>query len=128
MDIEKFTETARKQAKAQSTGYCARFIRQALEAAGGVVNPRPVSAKDYGTVLTDNDFNIVNEFINDGYKPRNGDVVVWYENKSTIHGHIQVFVAGCGWVSDFKQSTIFPNSKHRELWLSGGYTIYRYNY
>mgnify|MGYP007068282121 CR=1 FL=1 len=127
INIKTFTETARKRAKAQSIGYCARHIRMALEAAGGVVNPRPVSAKDYGRVMTDNDFNLVCEVINDGYKAKNGDVIVWGANSSTIHGHIQVYVQGFGWVSDFKQATIFPNSRKQELWLNGGYTIYRYN-
>ncbi len=126
MDIKKFTEFAKKKAQPQSTGYCAKYVRQALEYAGAIVRNRPASAKDYGRVLTDNNFNVFEGVIGDGYKPINGDVIVWYENKSTIHGHIQVFVEGFGWVSDFKQNTIFPNFSKSNIWLSGGYTIYRY--
>lgn len=126
MDLKKFTETAKKQVKPKSIGYCARYIRIALESAGGVVYPRPISAKDYGYVLISNDFIVVDKFINNGYNPINGDVIVWNANVSTKHGHIQVYVDGFGWVSDFKQLTIFPNSSKQKLWLSGGYTIYRY--
>lgn len=126
INLNVFTETAKDLVKPKSTGYCARHIRIALEKAGGIIEPRPVSAKDYGRVMTDNDFNLVCEIINDGYKAKNGDVIVWGANTATKHGHIQVYVQGYGWVSDFKQATIFPNSSKQDLWLSGGYTIYRY--
>lgn len=126
MDIKKFTDFAKKNVQPSSLGLCAKYVRIALEAAGGVVKPRPNSAKDYGVIMTNNDFNLVNEVIGDGYNPKNGDVIIWGANSSTIHGHIQVYVAGFGWCSDFKQRTIYPNSSKPDLWLSGGYTIYRY--
>lgn len=125
MDIKKFTETAKKQVEPKSIGMCARYVRQALESAGGVVRPRPLSAKYYGDVLLKNNFEIINEKI-DNYKALNGDVILWFDNSLTKHGHIQIFVEGFGWVSDFKQNTIYPNFSKASIWLAGGYQIYRY--
>lgn len=125
MDLEKFTKKVVAILKPKSTGYCARHIRIGLEYAGAVVNPRPTSAKDYGNVLLKNGFKETNLTIDD-YKAINGDVVVWNANIITKHGHIQVYVNGSGWLSDFRQLTIYPNYSRGDLWLAGGYKIYRY--
>ena len=125
MDLEKFTQKVKQILKTKSTGYCARHIRIGLEYAGGVVNPRPKSAKDYGNVLLKNGFKEINLTIAD-YKAINGDVVVWNAHDTSAHGHIQVYVGGLGWLSDFKQNSIFPNQKFANNWLAGGYKIYRY--
>ena len=125
MDLEKFTKKVVAILEPKSTGYCARHIRIGLEYAGAVVIPRPASAKDYGKVLLKNGFAVLPNKIDD-YKAESGDVVVWNAHNTSKHGHIQVYAEGWGWLSDFKQNSILPNQKHANLWLSGGYTIYRY--
>ena len=126
INIEIFVREVYRNAREKSTGFCARYIRLALEKAGGVVSPRPKSAKDYGRVLIENNFHPLSNTTIEDYRARHADIIVWNENVSTKHGHIQVFIEGAGWVSDFKQKTIYPNSIRPQLWLSGGYKIYRY--
>lgn len=47
------------------------YVRLAVEAAGGKVNPRPGSAYQYVRVMQENEFREVDK---EGYKPQIGDI------------------------------------------------------
>lgn len=122
-DKEKFERWLANNAKPKSTGYCARHVRLALEASGLEIAIYPPSAYLYKTLLPLYDFKEVKVNIKN-YKPKVADIVVWGKNEITRHGHIQGYT-NIGWVSDFLQKTIYPNSKHPNVWINGGYSIFR---
>lgn len=97
---------AARAAHARSTGYCARYVRKALQSAGYEFTPNP-SAYQYatrGTLAKAGFTKISNDM-----QPQVGDVVVFNRTSSRPHGHIQIF-DGSGWVSDFRQNSINPYS------------------
>jgi len=107
----------------KSSGRCAYFVRQALEAGGINTNPHPISAKDYGSYLIEWGFSTVSRT---NYIPIKGDIsVIQPYSGGSPHGHIQMY-NGSIWLSDFKQKIDF--------WPGGGYRlkqpdyqIYRWN-
>ena len=127
MDVEKLTKTISKTAKAKSIGYCARNVRQAIEASDGRITKPPMHAKDYGPSLEENGYTALTGLTIGEYTATNGDIIVWQNNNASKSGHIQVYVAeDDAWYSDFKQYSIFPNFKFSNIWINGGYTIYRH--
>ncbi len=97
---------ASRAALSRSTGYCARYVRKALQAAGYEFTPNP-SAYQYasrGTLASAGFTKIDNST-----PPQIGDVVVYNRTSSRPHGHIQIF-DGSDWVSDFRQNSISPYS------------------
>ncbi|KAL9643921.1 hypothetical protein ABK040_013330 [Willaertia magna] len=99
------------------SGYCARSVRQAIEAATGRSIQRVGSAKDYGPSLINAGFRVVN-----GQQPQIGDVAIFQSVPGHPHGHMQVYTAN-GWYSDFKQRDQFPGSAYRNV--NAPMTLYR---
>ena len=97
---------ASRVALSRSSGYCARYVRKALQSAGYEFTPNP-SAYQYasrGTLASAGFTKISNDM-----QPQVGDVVVYNRTSSRPHGHIQIF-DGTDWVSDFRQKSISPYS------------------
>ena len=98
--------SASRVALSRSSGYCARYVRKALQAAGYEFTPNP-SAYQYASrgTLTQAGFTK----ISNDMQPQVGDVVVYNRTSNRPHGHIQIF-DGRDWVSDFRQNSISPYS------------------
>ena len=115
-DAKKAADYARQNAKKKSTGYCARYVANALQH-GGFSFTRQSSAYLYRTsnILTGMGFKEIQ-----GGSPQKGDVYV--EDKTETHkdGHIAIY-DGNNWVSDFIQ-----NSDHVHKNDSGTNYYYRY--
>lgn len=93
-------------ALSRSSGYCARYVRKALQLAGYEFTPNP-SAYQYasrGTLSNAGFSKISNDM-----PPQVGDVVVYDGSSKHPHGHIQIF-DGNDWISDFRQNSISPYS------------------
>ncbi|KAF0974040.1 hypothetical protein FDP41_006650 [Naegleria fowleri] len=90
----------------KATGYCARAVRTAIEAATGKTIQRTQSAKNYGPNLEKAGFRKVSG------PPRIGDVAIFNSVPGHPHGHIQVLTER-GWVSDFKQRDQYPGPAYR---------------
>ncbi len=97
---------ASQVALSRSSGYCARYVRKALQSAGYEFTPNP-SAYQYASrgTLSSAGFSK----INNNLPPQVGDVVVYDSSSKHPHGHIQIF-DGADWVSDFRQNSISPYS------------------
>ena len=99
---------ASRVALSSSTGYCARYVRKALQSAGYEFTPNP-SAYQYASRGTLSQAGFTK--ISNNMEPQVGDVVVYDRTSSRPHGHIQIF-DGNDWVSDFRQNSISPYSGH----------------
>ena len=97
---------ASRVARSSSTGYCARYVRKALQSAGYEFTPNP-SAYQYASRGTLAQAGFAK--ISNNEQPQIGDVVVYDRSAKHPHGHIQIF-DGSNWVSDFRQSSISPYS------------------
>ena len=108
-------------AHAGSTGRCAAYTRQAIEAGGGgVILHRKHSAKDFGSSLTSAGF--IEQPA--GQTPAAGDVVIIQPIPGHPHGHMAMF-NGTLWVSDFKQlHGFYPGHSYRVQ--KPDYKIYRH--
>lgn len=93
---------ATRNAKDHSIGYCARYVANALEAAGLKFQRQP-SAYLYhrNGILSKAGFGLVSKGMQ-GYTPEIGDVCVVDRFNSHEHGHICIW-NGKNWVSDFVQ-------------------------
>ena len=98
--------SASRVALSRSSGYCARYVRKALQTAGYEFTPNP-SAYQYASRGTLSSAGFTK--ISNSTQPQVGDVVVYDRSSKHPHGHIQIF-DGNGWVSDFRQSSISPYS------------------
>lgn len=98
---------ARKHAKTKSSGYCARYVANALEYAGIKFQRQP-SAYMYHTngILKKAGFGLVSTSMS-GYSPQPGDVCVIGRFNNHKHGHICIY-DGKNWISDFVQRTPSP--------------------
>ncbi len=124
-NIDKAVNALDNNALSSSSGYCAKYVRIAMEAGGLNTTGRPGSAKDYNNSFLDNlGFSKVS---NDNYTPQKGDVVVMESfqgaKKNHPHGHIEMY-DGKQWVSDFKQKDFWPGSDYRNK--KPDYTIHRW--
>lgn len=103
---------ATRKANPSSTGYCAKYVANALQA-GGYKFTRQNSAFQYANgPLANAGFTR----ITDNGKYQIGDVIVWPAHGKSlkgggIHGHIQIF-NGRNWVSDFIQNSIRPGAQY----------------
>ena len=98
---------AKKHAKTESSGYCARYVANALEYAGIKFQRQP-SAYMYHTngILKKAGFGLVSTSMS-GYSPQPGDVCVIGRFNNHKHGHICIY-DGKNWISDFVQRTPSP--------------------
>jgi len=111
---------ATRHAEKQSIGYCAKYVANALEAAGLKFQRQP-SAYMYhrNGILSKAGFGLVSKGMQ-GYTPEIGDVCVVDRFNSHEHGHICIW-NGKNWVSDFVQRT--PN-----VYKDGPGPMYFYRY
>ncbi|SFL63001.1 hypothetical protein [Proteiniphilum acetatigenes] len=107
-------------AQESSSGYCARYVREAIEAGGLSTDGRPGSACDYDTYLSTIGFSMVDS---SGYIPQVGDIIVHEATSGHEHGHIAMY-NGEQWVSDFFQNDMYGGSAYRN---NPNYTILRWN-
>ena len=123
-NIEKFEAKLLSIKKEKSTGYCMRHFRVAAQSAGFELSIYPTEAYLYIDFLLEAGANIINVKKLENYKPVVGDILIWNPNRIVKCGYIQAYTSW-GWVSDFLQQDIFPNSMNT-LWIEGGYTILRF--
>lgn len=103
-----------------STGYCARYVRNAIEKGAGIsLSGHPEYARDYDTFLQTKGFVVVSK--NSLSSPRVGDVAVFEATEGHRHGHIAIF-NGTNWVSDFVQSSFWVSKAYQD---ANNYTILR---
>lgn len=114
---------ATQKANATSSGWCAKFVANALQGAGYKFT-RQNSAWQYanGSLASAGFKRIANSG-----KYQIGDVLVWPahgqgSSGGAVHGHIQIF-NGRNWVSDFIQANLRPGAKYSgvtpSLWRDG---------
>ena len=119
-DVNKAVTHLKNHAKSRSQGYCAKYVREAIEA-GGISIRGPISAKDYGPFLKSAGFTEYSSVPPGGYEA--GDVaVIQKPDDQHEHGHMQMY-SGAQWISDFKQQDFWPGSIYTEKTPS--YKIYR---
>lgn len=123
-DIEKFEAKLLSIKKEKSTGYSMRHFRVSAQSAGFELSIYPTEAYLYIDFLLEAGANIINVKKLENYKPVVGDILIWNPNRIVKCGYIQAYTS-LGWVSDFLQQYIFPNSMS-SLWIEGGYTILRF--
>jgi hypothetical protein len=126
LNIDKAVEHLNENARAVSSGLCARYVRRAIQAGGlGLKPPYPKSAKDYGAYLEKYGFVKVRPRPAPKYLPKRGDIVVIQPYSASYpHGHIAMY-NGERWVSDFFQQggSIWPGPGYRQH--QPEYDIYR---
>jgi hypothetical protein len=120
-DKDKFAKTLNDNALPPfGQGKCARYVRLAIEAAGGNTAGHPISAKDWGPTLARIGCTTIAQ---QGYIAQKGDIAVIQATSKSPHGHIQGH-DGTRWISDFIQSAFWPGPSFREEKPS--YEVYRY--
>ena len=119
-DLDAAITALNNNAQPKPIGYCAKYVRTALEAGGLNTSGRPGAAADYDNYLPTLGFNNVSST---NYTPQRGDIVVFNRFNGHQYGHIQM-CNGSQWVSDFKQRGFWPGSSYRTYQPS--YTIFRW--
>jgi hypothetical protein len=120
-DVDKAVQYLQDKAEPNSTGSCARYVREAIEA-GGLTLVRHISAKNYGSSLLAVGFLVVPAGA--GFLQRKGDVGIVQPIDGHPHGHIAMF-HGTNWISDFVQlHGLYPGKSYRQV--KPHFTIYRY--
>ena len=116
LNIDAAVTALNNNAHSRSTGYCARYVRLALEAGGlfGFTG----DAKDYSVQLQQRGFTVVSQ---SGYIPQKGDIVVFNSAPGHPSGHIAMY-NGSQWVSDFFQNSFFVSGVYR---VQNDYVIFR---
>ncbi|APR84111.1 Hypothetical protein A7982_09460 [Minicystis rosea] len=112
-NIDNAVSHLNSNAKPKSTGYCGRYVQNAIRAGG--TNIPGANATDFGPVLEENGFQSVGQAT-----PQKGDVVVFRGVPGHENGHTAMY-NGSQWVSDFKQRNIIVSEAYR----NSRYTIYR---
>ena len=109
VDINKAVDHLVSHAHAKSTGYCARYVANALEA-GGFQFTRQASAYLYRTngILTKMGYREIGR--QSSYAK--GDITVTDRNAYHADGHIAMW-SGSQWVSDFFQKSEYVYSKNQ---------------
>ncbi|WP_435009924.1 hypothetical protein P12x_001137 [Tundrisphaera lichenicola] len=118
-NVEDAVAHLNSNANKKSSGKCAKYVREAIEA-GGINLERHRHAKDYDSSLEDAGFEPVTRDSN--YQPQAGDVAVFEGNKQHPSGHIQMY-NGDKWVSDFEQKNYSP---YRKKNTTPDSTVYRH--
>jgi len=101
-------------------GYCAKYVRLALQEGGCDTVGHPELAKDWGPTLLRIGFSSV-QFV--GYTPEIGDVIVIQASSKEKAGHIEGY-DGQHWISDFVQREMWPGPRFRIE--APHYDIYRF--
>lgn len=96
-------DVASSKALPKSSGYCARYVRTALQAGGYKFSPLP-HAKDYNNGIMNK---IGFSTIANNTPPKKGDVMVMPAHKGHSSGHMQIY-DGKNWISDFRQNSKNP--------------------
>ncbi|MGO2441562.1 MAG: glycoside hydrolase family 19 protein [Serratia proteamaculans] len=120
-DAQKAVQYVNEHAESSSTGYCARYVKNAINSGGDISSwPSIVSAKDYGPALVERGFEVITApgsfiagdvVIIQGIKK--SDFPVGEIKKDHPHGHMAMF-NGQQWVSDFKQNNgYYPGGDYR---------------
>jgi len=125
MDVDKAVQSLDQNAQNHSTGYCARYVRQAIQAGGvTVIPPSPPDgmkyppARIYGPALEDAGFAPVTTsdqpatYPPSGYTPQGGDVAVIQPTSRNPDGHMAMY-NGQTWVSDFVRNGFWPGRAYR---------------
>jgi hypothetical protein len=132
--IDKTIEHLENNARGKPTGWCARHVRQALEANGIKVEKpdiRPgkdaAQARDYGPKLIDAGFKPVLSDTKPAISPdpdklQKGDVTVIQSTSKNEAGHMAMY-NGRQWISDYKQPGFWPGDAYKGERPS--YVIYR---
>lgn len=121
-NVDKAAAAADRNSLNDPSGYCARFVRKALQEGGAKLpEPHPVDAKDYGPHLEAAGMSKADKV---EYTPEKGDVAVIQPYEKGKSGHIQMY-DGTTWVSDYKQNPgwFYPGDAYRKKMPS--YEIYR---
>jgi surface antigen len=120
IDLDKTIKHLQDNAQPKSLGYCARYVRQAINAGGLVLSSQPGSAKNYGPPLVKVGYKAQPQT---GYVAQVGDIFVMQpSNGPDGHGHIAMF-DGSVWISDFKQRDMWGGPTARKV--RPDYVIYR---
>ena len=120
-DVDKTISYLVSHAHNATTGQCAKYVREALEAGGIDTSGYPRAAADYVGHMSKMGFNLlINGYGNklpDNYTPQKGDVAVIGRVGKHRYGHIAIYT-GTQWVSDFKQKgfQIYDNIKDYTIW------------
>lgn len=110
----KAAKAARSKALTNSIGYCARYVRIALQTAGYKFTPMPsayqyaqgtLSSAGFGQISTSTPYQV-------------GDIIVIAKSRKHVHGHICIW-DGKNWISDFIQRKWNPYSTPQS------YTLWR---
>ncbi|CCP05883.1 hypothetical protein BN440_0832 [Erwinia amylovora MR1] len=120
-DAQKAVQCVNEHAESSSTGYCARYVKNAINAGGDISSwPPIVSAKDYGPALVERGFEVITApgsfvagdvVIIQGIKI--SDFPVGEIKKDHPHGHMAMF-NGQQWVSDCQQNNgYYPGGDYR---------------
>lgn len=124
IDTDCFAKHLRDNAQPHSVGKCARYVRQALQAAGGVLpGGNPYHAKEYGKTLLLMGFREIRVDRASAALFLKGDIIVLqpYPN-GNISGHIAGF-DGTYWISDFRQLDCWGGTQYRLRQVN--YAFYR---
>ena len=120
IDLDAAIKHLQDKAKATSQGYCARYVRQAINAGGLTLLSQPGSAKNYCPPLIAAGYTALSAA---NYVPVRGDIFVMQPaNGPSGHGHIAMF-DGEIWISDFKQRDMWGGPTARKV--KPAYVIYR---
>ena len=120
IDLDAAIKHLQDNAQPKSLGYCARYVRQAINAGGLVLSSQPGSAKKYGPPLVAAGYTALPVA---GYAATRGDIFVMQPaDKPEGHGHIAMF-DGEVWISDFKQRDMWGGPTARKV--KPAYVIYR---
>lgn len=120
IDLDAAIKHLQDNAQPKSLGYCARYVRQAINAGGLVLSSQPGSAKNYGPPLVAAGYTALSAA---NYVPAKGDIFVMQPaNGPQGHGHIAMF-DGAIWISDFKQRDMWGGPTARKV--QPPYVIYR---
>ncbi|GAB6039171.1 hypothetical protein JCM15519_37300 [Fundidesulfovibrio butyratiphilus] len=122
-DREAAIQHLNKSVQPASKGKCATYVRQAIEAGGGMrlnrgLNSAGGSAYGFGPVLEDAGFKPVPS----GTPYQAGDVVVIQQSPRHQDGHTAMF-NGEKWISDFEQKDFYGSQEFRDK--ETPYVIYR---
>lgn len=124
INVERFANHLRTEAHMSSQGKCAKYVRQAIEAGGGVLpGVRPYHAKDYGPTLRMMGYRELRVDRPDSASFMKGDVVAHQPlSGGNASGHIAGF-DGHRWYSDFKQADLWGGQAYRDR--KDEYAFYR---
>ena len=120
IDLDAAIEHLQEKAQPKSLGFCARYVRQAINAGGLTLSSQPGSAKHYGPPLVAAGYSALPAA---GTAVQRGDIFVMQPaNGPQGHGHIAMH-DGTVWISDFKQRDMWGGPTARKVKPS--YVIYR---